>query len=90
LDADAALLYIDAIEALKEAGSQQLITCSHEHVPDARLSAKKETKSQGMVADEATEVAAESHLHAAAISFVFVVFDCISARPCTRETIRPC
>ena len=88
LDAEAALLYIDATDALKEAGSQQLSTCSQEHTPDTRHSAKKGTKSQEMTADEAREVAAESHLHAQAISLIFVVFVCISACPCTRDTIR--
>ena len=88
LDADAALLYIDATDALKVAGSQQLSTCSQEHTPDARHSAKKGTKSQETTADEATEVAAESHLHADAMSLMFVVFVCINACPCTRVTIR--
>ena len=87
-DADAALLYIDAIEALKEAGSQQLSTCSQEHVPDARHSAKKVTNSDGTIDDEAREVAADRNLHAAATFFIQVVFVCISAQPCTSDTIR--
>ena len=87
-DADAALLYMDAIDALKEAGSQQLSTCSQEHMPDARHSAKKLTKSQGTRVDEANEHAAESHLHAAATSLILVVFVSITTRPCTRDTTR--
>ena len=86
--ANTALLYMEASEDLNEEGSHKLSTCSQEHVPDARHSAKKVTNSDGTMDDEAREVAAERNLHAAATFFIQVVFVCISAQPCTSDTIR--
>jgi hypothetical protein len=87
-DADAALLYNEAIEALNDAGSQKLSTLSHEQVPDATHSAKNDMKSQGKTDEEARDAETVSHLQAATISLMLVVFVCISAQPCTRETMR--
>ena len=51
--ADTALLYMEASEDLNEEGSPKLSTCSQEHVPDARNSAKKVTNSDETTDDDA-------------------------------------